>query len=473
MNILFEVPTSLSRHIVVSWLDIVDVVRLDSSCCSRRTSKDLRAILTDEGTRLEHTDWSLRKTKHPNNSDQKRAIDWIFGRNVRIRSMWLHHPMGLDWAHLHTFIQQRGRDLQELTYIRMPQEESREDILEEISTNCTNLEKVRMQALDVEYFTGETPDSGPVFNDALCGLFRACTKLRSVNLSKSEASNDALVGLANARPGLETLLLAECINVGDAGVRAIAQSCPALREIDLSHTVCTDEALVALGEHCHELRTFTLGLNARDFSDGVTALSAGCPKLESFTCSDFTLLEGPAVESLARNCRHLQTLKLGKHVRLTDSAVRAIADHCCDLRSIQLTSFTESILPETLLKLAQACRKIHSLNLGHLKCSDDTALLHFPAHCPLLMKVHLTFTPLATDAFIVALVQKSRRLQSLQTVYCKNITAACLDAIAMHCPHIRRLLLSDTAITVAEMEVLLARCPQLGKNARKTLVIGC
>jgi hypothetical protein len=473
MNILFEVPTSLSRHIIVSWLDMIDVVRLDSSCCSRRTNKDLRSILSDEGTRLEHTDWSLRKTKYPNNADQKRVIDWILSRDVSIRAMWLHHPMDLDWAHLHAFIQQRGRDLQELTYIRMPQQEGREDILEEIITNCTNLEKVKMQALDVHYFTGETPDSGPVFDGALCGLFCAFTKLRSVNLSKSEASNDALVGLAAARPGLETLLLAECINVGDAGVRAIAQSCPALREIDLSHTVCTDEALTALSEHCHELRTFTLGLNARDFSDGVTALSAGCPKLESFTCSDFTLLEGPAVESLARNCRHLQTLKLGKHVHLTDSAVRAIADHCCDLRSVQLTSLTESILPETVLKLAQACKKIHTLSLGHLECSDGTALHQFAAHCPLLTTVHLTFTPLATDAFIVALVQSARRLQSLRTVYCKNITAACLDAIATHCPHIRRLLLSDTAITVAEMEVLLARCPQLGRNARKLLVIGC
>jgi hypothetical protein len=473
MTILFEIPLSLSRELIVAWLDIVDVARLDSSCSSRRTNRDCRALLSDQATQLRHTDWSLRKTSYYDGPNQKRVIDWLFLRNVHVSNMCLLHPMDLDWAHLHAFLQQKGRDLLELKYIRMPQDDGKEDILEDIIANCTNLEKLTMQALDVEYFTGETPDSGPAFDETLCRLFRACGKLRAVNLGKTEASDEALKGLAAACPGLEQLLVAECIKIGDTGVGEIARSCPSLREVDLSHTVCTDEALVTLSEHCHELRSVTLGLNARYLDVGVTALGTGCPKLESFTCADFTALEAPSIAALARGCRHLQTLHLGKSVRLTDSALCAIAENCTDLRSVELTTCTETIATETLQKLAQSCRFIHTLRLGDLKCVDVSALQHFALHCSLLREVRLTFTPLATDAFITALVQNARQLQSLRTFYCRSLTAACLDAIAEHCPRIRTLKICDTTITIAEMEAFLVKCPQLGRDARKMLFMGC
>ena len=65
--------------------------------------------------------------------------------------------------------------------------------------------------------------------------------------------------------------------ISDADVAAIAASCPALEEVDLSYCVDVGDGAVAALARCAALRSLSL-LNCRKVAD-VSPLIGGCPNL--------------------------------------------------------------------------------------------------------------------------------------------------------------------------------------------------
>jgi hypothetical protein len=84
--------------------------------------------------------------------------------------------------------------------------------------------------------------------------------------------------LATMRPHpLRELKLPSCVLISDADVAAIAASCPALEEVDLSYCVDVGDGAVAALARCAALRSLSL-LNCRKVAD-VSPLVDGCPNL--------------------------------------------------------------------------------------------------------------------------------------------------------------------------------------------------
>jgi hypothetical protein len=197
---------------------------------------------------------------------------------------------------------------------------------------------------------------------------QSCQNLRSLMFSKSDVTDDSLMGIVKNHRQLQRLgfpnetsidtihtVLALCPNltaiylpalstIKPDLVQAIARQVPGLRELGIpdcfpeiksyapllacwphleSLTIdradVTDMLLGDIGQNCRSLRTLNLGEVSDDnsFTDaGMTLLAQGCPQLRTLTMSadwmdaGFRRVTNASVHALAENCRYLQVVNL-------------------------------------------------------------------------------------------------------------------------------------------------------------------
>jgi hypothetical protein len=177
-----------------------------------------------------------------------------------------------------------------------------------------------------------------------------CVHLEVLKLEKNaKVTNKGLVAVARNR-ALTTLCLNGCPNITDAGLRAVAQNCPLLERVDLSHSAAvTDATLLALGQTCHHLRE--LSLRAVSVTHvGLLAVAAGCPQLRMVRAPECDV--GRAVEAVARGCPRLRVLA-SPHADVPAAAVRALAECCPLLTTVEL--WGEEIGDAEITALVKGC----------------------------------------------------------------------------------------------------------------------
>lgn len=105
-----------------------------------------------------------------------------------------------------------------------------------------------------------------------------CAALETLELRHLRRLSLGALDLAAMAPHpLRELKLPSCVLATDANVSAIAASCPALEEVDLSYCVNVGDPAVAALTRCAALRSLSL-LNCRKVAD-VSPLIGGCPNL--------------------------------------------------------------------------------------------------------------------------------------------------------------------------------------------------
>jgi hypothetical protein len=96
----------------------------------------------------------------------------------------------------------------------------------------------------------------------------------------------------------------------DEAIKILAENCPHLTSINLSHTELTDAAIKILAEKCPHLTSIHLRM---------------CNKLTD-----------EAIKTLAENCPHLTSIDLSGCFRVTYKAIKILAENCPGLISITL-----------------------------------------------------------------------------------------------------------------------------------------
>jgi hypothetical protein len=116
-------------------------------------------------------------------------------------------------------------------------------------------------------------------NDAaLVALGSGCPLLCSLVLEYNQHVTHA--GLAAfARYGaLTTLWVERCEYLCDEGFCPVAQCSPLLEQVYITNCIVTDATLIAVGQHCHNLRQLEIDVIGAIY-DGSAAIVAGCPLL--------------------------------------------------------------------------------------------------------------------------------------------------------------------------------------------------
>lgn len=165
-----------------------------------------------------------------------------------------------------------------------------------------------------------------------------------------------------------------------------------------------DDAVVAVANHCHDLRDLDLSKSFKLSDRSLYALAHGCPSLTRLNISGCTAFSDTALAYLTSVCRNLKTLNLCGCVKAaTDRALQAIGYNCIQLQS---------------------------LNLGWCEGVSDAGVMSLAFGCPDLRALDLCGCVLITDESVVALANGCHHLRSLGLYYCQNITDRAMYSLA-------------------------------------------
>jgi hypothetical protein len=212
-------------------------------------------------------------------------------------------------------------------------------LLTTLGTHCAQLEEIAVRIPDTSpmqraplegweavaqgcpHLTSLSTHGCVMTDAAMCALAEGCPELCFVNIysytQKAGLMDRAMFAVGQFSTNLRSLQLTRCCGVTDTGLCAIAAGCVFLRSLRLHEMPCGDAPLVALVEHCPDLRVLHLfrspifrdGPQATVTDAGVTALVTGLSKLRELVVQSNYITEA-VIPVIAEHCKILRLLEL-------------------------------------------------------------------------------------------------------------------------------------------------------------------
>ncbi|XP_031498629.1 uncharacterized protein LOC116263153 [Nymphaea colorata] len=179
-------------------------------------------------------------------------------------------------------------------------------------------------------------------------MLHSLLKLRNLEVlsvagiqSVSDAFISSLVSVHG--PKMKGLVLADCGNLTDSSIKAVAAQCSGLSTLSLNNLhILTDAAIRCLADGCRSIEVLTV--NRCSFSDEAISvlLAASGQSLTDFSANGVKEVAHNTALSIASCCtRRLVRLDLSWCRKLTDEALGLIADSCVSLRELKLFGCTQ------------------------------------------------------------------------------------------------------------------------------------
>ena len=324
-----------------------------------------------------------------------------------------------------------------------------DEVLNLLGSSCPELRVLRVESCCLVTDTGI---------DGLCGDDDnpKCRKLREVNLTSTGITSYGIQKILVSQLGLQKCYLAM---TGSEGAFELSSGCLSrslrLSLVDVSYTPITDTFIKNLCEIC--LLLCELSING---CSSVTAVSLQCiaslTNLRALSIADNKAIKfhPHLVQFLAKSGKLLQMLNISG-MENVDTEVLGI---CCkslrclimaDCRDVTGSCIHVSTDQESKsLTLAQACPKLHTLNLHNC---------HFTQHKPLaehltsilsnsaeLQEIDLSGIEQLSDEIITQFTQSSvlSKLRSINLSRCREITVEPVESLLETCKDLAQLNLS-------------------------------
>ena len=322
----------------------------------------------------------------------------------------------------------------------------------------------KLELLNVNF-----PRNNGISDGGVIALAQKCTALKKLRLCGIPVTDAALLAVAEHCPELRVLSVGDCDHISDTGVIALVQRCAALKSLDLENTCVTDDAVSAAAKNCSYLEELNLGALERGFKRNVTdnalrTIAKYLPKLQALNLDDRSLVSDAGVIELVRSCTALKTLNVSDTL-ITDAAVVAIAKHCPIIEdlNLHLTNYDSSrddtvLTNESVVALGQNCPRLRILNLNW-SAVTHVGLEALGIGCS-LEELCLDCCEHVSDDGVAALLPGLSTKSSLTLRLDRTrITKASVLAIAARFPKLDSLDVDAVDCDVGDEEVLaLARC---------------
>ena len=289
----------------------------------------------------------------------------------------------------------------------------------------------------------------------LCAASNSGSALKLSLRWASGLTDDAMTILATKEAEWATRLLeldlAFCEQITDAGIRALAPACPALRALTL--TGCTavgDGACKAIGFHNARLEQLDLEL-LNDVTDvGLQAIVRGCHSLTSLNCGGCTQLTSVTTSLIADHCApRMRLLGLGGVRTLNDldlenlKAMHALTSlslrSCCKVSDTGIKQI--GLLAAKQMKAYGQWEEggaagappptLTHLDLGGLDRLSDTALQKLVARSKHVKSLDLRgCSRLSGEGILTALGHPQAVLPSLETLVLTCVEGASASTVA-------------------------------------------
>jgi hypothetical protein len=410
MNMIRQLPDTLVVTILLSWIELEDLGRLDAALCNRLERSNYITL-------VRRPIFVLRTSHGQCHSDEGNQrmdliIMWLTKRQISSAELTVTTTFPDTRNSWLLYLRGHGTHVRKINIQGDPATEkvvNFEKLFRELCENCPHVEALHCQA----------------------GLSEACQELIALYWKHL------------------THLTTETLEMG-TGLMAIAENCQSLVKIafeshDLRHSlpvtffnVCSPQLQIfksnsvflepahyhAIAARCPLLRELTSGGHVDD--GALFAVGAGCQHLEFIRVPVLTSVTDAGLTAVARNGA-LTALWVGSQW-VTDAGLRNVTSCCSWLMTVDITGCRQ-LTDTTLVALGQYS---HNLRRLIVNCANMThvGMEAVAAGCPLL--------------------------EELTAFKCERITPA-LEATARSCCHLRCLRITP-AVVLAEAVLALAEC---------------
>jgi hypothetical protein len=387
MSLLCDLPEILVDRLLLSWVKVKDVGRLDSSVCNKSLRPTFLSLVSRDQfvfelpsfhvTRdLPFLSWTMRRciavvelvisTSFTNHTDKR--LKYLQHHGGHIRKVTLRRGAGTS-RNCKAAMNDICVHCPSLTEFecRMPLSTAMHAI---IATNWTNLTHLTL----IQY----------VIVDGFVSIGKSCQSLTHLCVWAVWAPQIEMF-FRVCSPKLLSVTMSACAAWTPSDYVAIALRCHMLREIDVFTTYMNDAALIALGSGCPLLSALDLMYNRAVTDAGLIAfaLNGALTTLDVTACDHIT---DEGLRAAAQFSPRLQSICIRRCV-VSDATLIALGQHCHDLR--YLTVDQCDIHREGLQAIARGCPSLRTVAAPAADV-PAAAVLALAECCPLLEEVNLT-----------------------------------------------------------------------------------
>ncbi|CAM4451663.1 unnamed protein product [Lepidochelys olivacea] len=183
---------------------------------------------------------------------------------------------------------------------------------------------------------------------------------------------------------------------------------PAVETLDLRDCDISDTALLQLC-NCKQLKKINLNSCKENrlaiTSEGVRALALSCPYLREASFKRCCNVSDNGVLALALNCRLLQIVNLGSCSGITDASLHALGQNCRFLHSVDFSSTQVTDNGVIALVSGMCSKNLKEIHMERCVTLTDVAVEAVLTCCPAIYILLFHGCPLITDRSREALEQ--------------------------------------------------------------------
>lgn len=448
-NELCRLPIEIARGALSAFLDVSDIVRLDSAALvhSHRElfQQRYKGITVVHNAFIELT---------------ASAAQWLSTRQIYIHYVKISRIMVDEWSReLRSIMRDvirvhigRASDLDsskmtdlfnncsKLKYLCVKDCALNTEMLQVVMSLCPLLTE-----LDLAFTNLDSSSIGPLLSPRLIQL----------NLSYCDGIDDeAIIAITSACTNLNLLRLDRCDGCTNLSIDAIGRYCPRLLVLSLgSWTDLSDESVERLAAGCTELQCLQLRGSVALTSVGVCAIAAHCTRLLEFSMYNCDAVGTDALVALASSCTDLDRL----NSQADDSVLRALSEHCPYLTELSLTNLAgqyDALLDgDAVGELIYNCQSLVDLSLPQF-----SALPLYEDCTGAVEVLCLYYGRNRTDEQLCSLVRILPNLRDLQLQLCSKLTDNTVYGLAEFCPRLQSLNLADLRLLTDESIIELSMC---------------
>jgi hypothetical protein len=435
MSLICDLSEVLIDSLLLSWVKVEDVGRLDSAMCNKFQRAVFLSLINRDKFVLDHS--SVRQDRgEPVDSRVDQFISWILARHIAVAELSVSTSLVNDTDKRLKYLQHHGKHIKRVTL----------------------------------------GDGAGVPRKCKSAIEDLCGCCPNVTLFESSIPLPAATYTAIANWKKLTHLTLEDYTVGDEFL-SIGEYCQSLLELNMwgrripqlqkffkvcspnlqsigMQTSLEPEDYVSIASRCHMLRKLEGPTDLMD-DTALIALGSGCPLFSALDLEYNRLVTDAGLVAFSRNGA-LTDLWLDSCDRLTDQGFRAVAQ-CSPL--LQHVGFNNCTVTDiTLIALGRHCHDLRKLTISDASVTGE-GLAAIGAGCPLLEEVNAWDCDGIGPA-IAAIARGCPRLRVLAASEA-DVPAAAVLALAECCPLLEEVGVSGEEIGDEEISALVSGCPVL------------
>jgi hypothetical protein len=388
---VLDIADDIWYDIFTEWVKIADVCRLDSALCHKGRRPAFLKLISLKVLLFNREEINvLEGASFTHSALREASPKWILKRGIHLASLHLpasYRTIGADLKIIHDAVSSlvHSGSLDKLEMVSLFRCQYIDDTdLAAILSKCYGSVKsidirgcglIESSAVHIKRCTKLEAFStnGNESVADLAEIFQACPRLRMVDLSAfaSRLTDEVVLSVVARFRLLEHLDLGIYSAVSDTAMRKVAESCPLLQCVKLTHTVITDATVVSFCYHCPLLKLVYLGACELLTDTAVLAVAERLPGLKHIDLQFNGTITSGAVETLASRCRELACIDLSYCPNISDATLTKIVEHCPRLEELRV-DFCPNVTAAGEAEIRSQCPKLILSRLAYFEDESES-----------------------------------------------------------------------------------------------------